>query len=154
MKYELMLILDPTKSEKELQKSLKEIKSSVEEHGFEIKEEDSWGMRDLAYKIKGCTKGTYIVMTFKGEGTGMEALRKDLHIQPGLLRSMLIKVPNDYVLLTYEQIKMSSAKKLSKPAEELQEKVTGKKKAAVSPEPEINLDEKLKAIAEDADISL
>ncbi len=155
MKYEIMLILDPKLTEKEQEKTLKEITGSITEHGFEMKEEDFWGLRDLAYKIKGCSKGNYVVMTFVGEGAGAPGLQKDLRLQLGLLRSMVVKVPDDYVLLRFEQIKMAGAKKLSKSTEELQERVSGKRKPKEEEvKPEINLDEKLKAIAEDAGVEL
>lgn len=174
MKYEMMVILDPSLNEKDLAKTLGEIKGTVEEHGYKFVDEDVWGMKDFAYKIKGHTHGYYVVWNFEGEaGEGTIEIKKDLMIQTGLLRYLLIKVADDYVLMQYDEkapLKEAEKPKLSKHAEELQKKVTGKAESKPKPkltateqsevlnkeeaEPEKDLDEKLQAIIDDTDIDL
>ena len=99
MKYELMVILSPKQTDKEIEKNLKEIKSLLTENGFDLVDEDIWGLRDLAYKIRGNSKGYYAVLNFSGEPAGVPMVQKDLLLQAGVLRSMLTKLPDDYVLL-------------------------------------------------------
>ncbi|MFA5793107.1 MAG: 30S ribosomal protein S6 [Candidatus Gracilibacteria bacterium] len=159
MKYEIMLILSPKFTDKELEKMLKETKGTLTENGFTIIDEDIWGMRDLAYKISGQTRGYYVVMTFSGEPSGVPAVHKDLCLQSGLVRYLLTKVANDYVLMRYEgglQMAKTANAKLSSPAEELSKKVRSRKpkaeKVEESKEKNEELDEKLKAIIEDKDI--
>lgn len=162
MKYELMAILNPKFSEKELEKTLNEIKTSMKENDFTVKEEDIWGHRPLAYKIKGFDQGYYVVMTLEGESTGTMELKKDLRLQTGIIRHMLIKTPDDYVLTHFEKPMMAAgkSKKLNKHAEELSKKVRAKKstsveeKSAEEPKNDADLDEKLQAIVDDADIDL
>ena len=155
-----MLILDPAGTDKELEKTLGEVKGLITEHGFKILDEDIWGHRDLAYKIKKHTTGYYVVMLFEGEPAGMMPLKKDLRIQAGLVRDLISKMPEDYVLMRYDSTpKTASGKKLNKHAEELAKKVTGKAKPAKEEEPKSeeeskDLDEKLEAIVKDADIDL
>ncbi|MFA5855406.1 MAG: 30S ribosomal protein S6 [Candidatus Gracilibacteria bacterium] len=164
MKYELMVILSPKYTDKETEKMLKEIKESVTEHKFELVDEDIWGIRDLAYRMKGQDRGYYAILNFTGEAKGIGVLEKDLGLQQGVLRHLLIKVPDSYTLLRYEgEVMMAKTANgrtgtagpaLSNPAEELDKKVRTKKpKAEKSTEREDNkLDEKLKAIIEDKDI--
>lgn len=161
MKYEIMLILNPKQSDKEIEKNLGEIKTLIADHGFEIVDEDVWGPRPMAYKMKGQDIGYYVVLNFKGEPAGTQALRKDLLIQNGLLRSMTIKVPEDYVLMRHTELAAAnSGAKLSKHAEELSAKVTGAKKASKKEETKTSeedgkkLDEQLKAIIDDEDIEV
>lgn len=159
MKYELMLIVSSKLTDKEVEKNLKEIKEILREKEFELVDEDLWGVRDLAYKVAGHQKGYYVVLNFTGEAKGVPELHKELRIQAGILRYMLLKVPEDYVLLHYEQL-LASAKavKLSTPAEELTKKVREKRAEKPAEEaPQISpskLDETLQAIIEDKDIKL
>ena len=166
-----MLILSPKQTDKEIEKLLKEIKGTLTENHFNVVDEDIWGMRDLAYLIKGNSRGYYVVLIFNGEPAGVTAVHKDLTLTPGLVRYMLTKVPEDYVLMRYEGALMmakTAASKLSSPAEELNKKVrSSHKRTEAKPsatkeeaaetekktaEKTEQLDEKLKAIIEDKDI--
>ena len=158
MKYELMVILSPKQTDKEIEKNLKEIKGILSENGFETVDEDLWGMREMAYRIKGSSKGYYAVYNFAGEPAGLHEVQKDLNLQTGVLRTMTTKVPDDYVMLRYDQLASTGkAAKLSSPAEELTKKVRSKKsvkteEAAETPENTEKLDASLKAIIEDKDL--
>lgn len=156
MKYELMLILSPKQTDKEIEKNLKEIKGILSENGYEVVDEDLWGMREMAYPVKGSSKGYYAVYNFVGEPAGLPEVQKDLNLQVGVLRFMASKVPNDYVMMRYDQLATTGkAAKLSSPAEELSKKVRSKKpaKAETAPQKETeNLDASLKAIIEDKDL--
>ncbi len=158
MRYELMLILDPKQSDKEIEKVLGEIKKSAEEHELNLNDEDVWGVRPLAYKIRGNKDGYYVVYLFEGETGGIEGFKKDLRIQAGLVRNLLIKMDDDYnVILRYER--GAKAAKLSDHAAELSKKVRSKKKDEPADEKSTEadaakLDEKLKAIEQDTDIAL
>ena len=160
MNYELMLILSPKLSDKENEKTLKEVKSTIKENGFELADEDIWGARPMAYKIKGYSEGYYVILTFTGEAAGTQELKRELRIQANLLRHLLVKMPDDYKLMRFDKPATLADKprKLSKHAEELSKKVTSKKKAEPKkeeePEKDENLDEKLQAIVDDADIDL
>ena len=164
-----MVILNPKQTDKEIEKLLKEVKDTITENKFTIVDEDIWGMRDLAYLIRGNNRGYYVVLNFTGEPAGVPPIHKDLPLMPGLVRYMLTKVPDDYVLLRHEGALMmgkTAAAKLSSPAEELNKKVRSshkrsEKKEEAKPTPESEektaqkteeLDEKLKAIIEDKDI--
>lgn len=156
-----MVILTPKLSEKDLEKTLNEIKGSITENGFTITDEDVWGHRRLTYKIKNYEEGYYVVMTFEGEGAGTVELKSELRLQGGMLRHMLIKTADDYVLVRSDNMTVpGTTKKLSKHAEELSKKVTAKKKEKVEEKPaeepkkDEELDSKLQAIVDDADIDL
>ncbi len=157
-----MLILSPKQTDKEIEKNLKEIKGIVTENGFDIVDEDIWGMRELAYKITGNSKGYYVILNFVGEPAGAVVLQKEFRLQAGILRSMLTKVDDDYVLLRYDQLSTTGNAKMSSPAEELNQKVrsqtrtttkTADKKEEAPVENKEKLDESLKAIMEDKDIA-
>lgn len=160
-----MTILNPKQTDKEIEKLLKELKQTLTENDYTVVDEDIWGMRDLAYAIRGNTRGYYVVLNFTGEPAGLPEVQKDLTLMPGVIRFMATKVPDDYVLMRYEGALMmakTAAAKLSSPAEELSKKVrSSRKKSDAKDEPKAEentsekpeeLDEKLKAIIEDKDI--
>lgn len=156
-----MLILDPKQTDKELEAVLSELKGGLNEHGFEVTDEDIWGNRDLAYKIKGRQTGYYLVLIIDGEPAGMAGFKKDLALMNGVLRSLIMKVADDHVLLRFDQLQTTKAvdagASLSKHAEELSKKVSGKAKAKTketSKEDKEKLDEQLKAIIDDKDIDV
>ena len=162
MKYEIMLILDPKQTEKGIEKSLEEVKKFMAEHEFVVVDQDVWGHRDLAYKIKGRATGYYVIMHFTGEPEGSIGLRRDLGLQTSILRMLLIKVDDNAVLVHYDNTPEAGKQKLSKHAEELSKKVTGQtKKKPVEAEAEVeveveeaDLDEKLQAFIDDTDIDV
>ena len=137
-----MAILDPSKTEKELEKLTDELKKIFQDNGLEFVEEDVWGVRELAYKIRQWKSGYYSVMNFEGEGESVPKIHEELRLmsQTGVIRYMLIKMPEDYALMRYDKKDSEKAAKLSDHAEELQKKVTrsaAKKKTAPEPEPEV-----------------
>lgn len=159
MKYELMVILSPKLSDKEIEKTLAEVKETLTENACSVFAEDTWGKRDLAYKISIFSTGYYVVMNFECEPDGLPAIHKDLRIQPGILRYLLTKIPDGYHLERFDETSDRTPRKLqSRQAEELSKKVaiSAKKKVVVEKEEQKDekLDEKLSAIINDTDIDL
>lgn len=160
MKYELMLIVSPKLTDKEIEKTLNEIKGTLAENKAEVVAEDVWGKRDMAYKIKGQRAGYYVVLNFEAETAGIPGIHKDLRIQAGLLRYLLISVPESYRLVRYEEViatpKASARNLTTRHAEELTKKVTKRttKKDEEAPEKDEKLDEKLSAIVNNADLDI
>lgn len=126
MKYEIMAILDPRKTEKELEKTVNEIKKIFSENGLAFIEEDIWGNRDLSYKIKGLKVGYYVIMTFEGEQEGLPEIHKDLRLMNEVVRYLLQKMPDSYSLMRYEKKAAKAAANAH--VRELQEKITRKSK--------------------------
>lgn len=167
MKYELMVILDPKLTEKELKKSLEDIKKIAEGESLKLLQEEEWGMRELSYMIKGRNKGYYSVMLFEGSGKGLPEIHSDLRIQPSLLRYLILKMPEAYTIPRYEdmmrddfdlsQEDVERKGKRSRHAEELSKKVSGQKAQSQGKEeekPSEDLEEKLDAIMTDSDLKL
>lgn len=159
MKYELMLILSPKLTDKEIEKTLKDIKDTLAESKSEVFAEDVWGKRDLAYPISGSRSGYYVVMNFESESDGITKIHKDLRIQNGLIRYLLIKVPDGYNLVKFDNTNERAPRALqSKQAEELSKKVSTSKRTKTKTEEsepkDSKLDEKLSAIINDADIDI
>ncbi|MCA9391908.1 30S ribosomal protein S6 [candidate division WWE3 bacterium] len=87
--YELMVILDPDMEEG---KSLDAVRSLVIDRDMEIKEEDLWGLRTLAYPINKKTQGRYALFYVStNDRSKLVDLKKELNIHSAVLRYTLIK---------------------------------------------------------------
>ena len=65
--YETAFILNPVLSEDQTKEVVEKVKSLLVANGAEILNEEQWGLRKLAYPIKGKTMGFYIILQFDAE---------------------------------------------------------------------------------------
>lgn len=100
--YELMLILNPDLRESEVTKKLKEIEGMAEKAGGKITENDFWGKKRLAYRIKKYDEGIYAVYNFSMQGSFVKELKEFLRLEKSVLRYMLISLPGDYAYTRYD----------------------------------------------------
>jgi len=86
--YILTLILKPDLEEK----VRKELLDSVTKKFGELKKEELWGARDLAYPIKHNSKGYYIHYNFSSEPSTIPSLDKTLKMEEDIIRHLLVRV--------------------------------------------------------------
>ncbi|MFA6529153.1 MAG: 30S ribosomal protein S6 [Candidatus Gracilibacteria bacterium] len=110
--YELMVIFGADKSDDVIAKQLDTIKKLITDANGKILLEDVWGRRDLAYKIKGQDVGYYVVINFKGDSAKMKELRDILRIDQSIIRSLLIKVPDDHIPTKTTEADLDFSKKV------------------------------------------
>lgn len=101
-KYELMIILSPDLRESEVTKKLKELEGMMEKAGGKILEDDFWGKKKLAYRIKTHTEGIYMVYNLELPNTFIKDLKNHFRIEKDVIRTMLISIPDDYVYTRYD----------------------------------------------------
>ena len=89
--YELVLMLDPEVDEARVEAVMGRVRSLVEDHKGEIVDEDSWGMRKLAYKIGTHTQANYHLAHLQMEAEGSKALEGGLKLTDDVIRHLLIK---------------------------------------------------------------
>ena len=65
VKYELMMIVDPTLSEEERTAKIDAVKSILDKIGAKIINEDVWGDKKLAYKINKKDRAFYVLYTIE-----------------------------------------------------------------------------------------
>ena len=89
--YELVLMLDPEVDETRVEAVMGRIRSLVADHQGEVIDEDSWGMRKLAYKIDNHTQANYHLAHLQMEAEGSKALEGSLKLTDDVMRHLLIK---------------------------------------------------------------
>jgi small subunit ribosomal protein S6 len=90
--YELIVILKPDLAEEKLETAIENIKKSITGKGGTIQEALKWGKRRLAYEIKHCKEGVYILYHFQTKASQNRDLETYLKISDDVLRHLLIKI--------------------------------------------------------------
>ncbi len=90
--YELVYIISPEVDEEALENTTGNVKQYITGNGGVISEEERWGKRRLAYPIKRCQEGNYVLTRFKMEPGWSKGLEGNLEIAENVLRHLLIRV--------------------------------------------------------------
>ena len=140
--YEIMLLLAPNLAEKDLEKNLDEVKEIINSNGGEIVNEDIWGIRDLAYRIKKHDTGFYAVYNFNLPPEKIREFNPILNINHDVLKYLISKTPKFYEFKTRDQYEAEAEaeKKELEEAEKEKEKEKERKKSA-TPTPKAKKDE-------------
>jgi len=90
--YELLYIVPPPFTEKDLPSISQQVKELIEKLGGKILEEKKLGEKRFAYKIKKKTQGFYLLANFEIEKTELKTLDGKLKQAPEILRHFIIKI--------------------------------------------------------------
>jgi small subunit ribosomal protein S6 len=91
-------MLDPEVEESAREQLVTETRTSIESTG-ELKNEDTWGVRQLAYEINRKNEADYRIFRFEGPPTLLESLDHTLKITDGVMRFRVFKVdPEDPII--------------------------------------------------------
>ncbi len=90
--FELVFIIDPSLSDKELESLQKNIKISLTKSEGKLVHEYIWGRRRLAYEIEGNDFGVYHTWYFTGSGKTVDELQRQFGYSDNVLRHQIVKV--------------------------------------------------------------
>ena len=88
-KYEVVYIVNPTKSEEETAALVAKFTALAEQHASAVEVEE-WGKRKLAYEIDDQTEGYYVLMSFSSGAEFPAELDREFGITDGIMRSMIV----------------------------------------------------------------
>ena len=97
MIYENVFIFSGQLSQKSAQDKFQESLEVIKKAGGEIIKKESWGLRDLAYKIKKNSKGYYYMINCKCD--------------PKIFESFYVKVKQDLSFLRFMTLKIKEVEK-------------------------------------------
>jgi small subunit ribosomal protein S6 len=89
--YELVLMLDPQLDGPARDALAQEARGQIEASG-DLKHENTWGLRKMAYEINHRTEADYRWMRFEAPSELLDALDHNLKIADGVLRFRIFKV--------------------------------------------------------------
>jgi small subunit ribosomal protein S6 len=89
--YELVLMLDPQQDAPARDALAQQARSQIESAGS-LKQENTWGLRKMAYEINRRTEADYRWFRFEATNDLLESLDHELKIADGVLRFRIFKV--------------------------------------------------------------
>jgi small subunit ribosomal protein S6 len=88
--YEAMYILPADVDGDEMQEIAQSLKQTAEDAGAEVKADELFGRRRLAYEIDHQRDGIYRVMYFRGTGAAVDALKGEFQVSERIIRGMIV----------------------------------------------------------------
>ena len=90
--YELVLVISPEVAEEQFEVTIDNISQFIIGKGGSISDIERWGKKRLAYPIKHCWEGSYVLTRFKLQPAHNKELEANLRISEEILRHLLIKL--------------------------------------------------------------
>jgi small subunit ribosomal protein S6 len=107
--YELAILYHPD-LESDLAKTEEKVTKLITANGGKVTGTDSWGLRRLAYKIKGVDQGIYVFYSLDLPSESVKKLNANLNITDEVIR-FLISKPDFKKAAAAEALKAEKAKK-------------------------------------------
>ena len=89
--YETVFILTPVLSDDQMKETVAKFKTLLTDNGAEILNEETWGLKKLAYNIQKKSSGFYVLFEFKAEPTIVKTLETGFRRDEKVLRYMTVK---------------------------------------------------------------
>ena len=89
--YEMMIIIDPTVDERNIQTFVDKLLQVVPSNGGTVDKVDIWGKRRLAYDIKKKSEGFYVVVDMTTTPEIAQELDRQLGLNETVLRTKLLR---------------------------------------------------------------
>lgn len=89
--YETLFVVKPTLTDEETAAQIAKIKDVIAKEGAELLATNDMGMRKLAYSVDKNDRGYYTILFFKGEGTVISELERNLKINEDVIKFLTVK---------------------------------------------------------------
>jgi len=108
--YETVFILTPVLSDDQMKETVAKFKKVLTDNGAEIVNEETWGLKKMAYAIQKKSTGFYCLMEFKAEPTIVKTLETAYRRDEKVIRYMTVKL-DKYAIEYAEKRRKKYAKK-------------------------------------------
>ena len=89
--YESIFIARQELTDADIEKTVLQFKDLLEKNNSKLVDTESWGLRNLAYKIEKNKKGHYVVLKIDGNGNAIHELERNMRIDENIIRYLSIK---------------------------------------------------------------
>ena len=108
--YETVFILTPVLSDDQMKETVAKFKKLLTDNGAEILNEETWGLKKLAYAIQKKSTGFYCLLEFKGEPTIVKTLETGFRRDEKVIRYQTVRL-DKYAVQYAEKRRNKFAKK-------------------------------------------
>ncbi|MCR4918813.1 MAG: 30S ribosomal protein S6 [Prevotella sp.] len=90
--YETVFILTPVLSDEQMKETVAKFRKVLEDQGAEIVNEETWGLKKMAYAIQKKSTGFYCLLEFKAEPTVVQVLETAYRRDEKVIRFQTVKL--------------------------------------------------------------
>ncbi len=90
--YEAMFLIDSAEAAKDWDGIIELITKMLSKIEAEVVSLKKWDERPLAYPIKRCTRGTYILSYFRADGRRIHELERDVLLSERIMRALILRM--------------------------------------------------------------
>ena len=108
--YETVFSLAPVLSDDQMKETVAKFKKLLTDNGAEILNEETWGLKKLAYAIQKKSTGFYCLLEFKGEPTIVKTLETGFRRDEKVIRYQTVRL-DKYAVQYAEKRRNKYAKK-------------------------------------------
>ena len=90
--YETVFILTPVLSDEQMKETVAKFKNLLTDNGAEILNEETWGLKKMAYAIQKKSTGFYCLLEFKAEPTMVKTLETGFRRDEKVIRHITVKL--------------------------------------------------------------
>lgn len=90
--YETVFIMTPLISEAQMKETVDKFRTVLKDSGAELVHEENWGLKKLAYPIKGKSTGFYNIFEFRAEGSVIEKLETEYRRDERIVRHLTVSL--------------------------------------------------------------
>ncbi len=109
--YETVFILTPVLSDEQMKETVAKFTKLLKDNGAEILNEETWGLKKMAYAIDKKSTGFYCLVEFKAEPSVVDYLETGYRRDEKVIRFMTVKL-DKYAVAYAEKRRAKWAKKL------------------------------------------
>ena len=121
--YETLFVVKATLTDEETAAQIAKIKAVLEKEGAELIATDDMGMRKLAYPVQKNDRGYYTVLFYKGEGTVINELERNLKINEDVIKFLTVKYVKNKEIAQFDKLVAAANKKATAATEKAAEPV-------------------------------
>ena len=115
--YETVFILTPVLSDEQMKETVAKFKGLLTENGAEILNEETWGLKKMAYAIDKKSTGFYCLLEFKAEPSVIKTLETGYRRDERIIRFLTFAMDKDAVAYAEKRRANWAAKKNAASAE-------------------------------------
>ena len=93
--YEIMFIVRPEVPDEELDRIIAQFEGVVTSTGGTVQKAEKWGRRRLAYDVKKCREGHYLLFTIESDPPTVREFERRLKVSDQVIKFMTVRVDLD-----------------------------------------------------------
>lgn len=91
-KYESIFIINPEVGEEKRKELIEKLKGIITSGGGKLLGLDEWGVRRLAYPVKGCEEGYYCFLNLEATPAVIESLERNYRITEEIIKYLSVRI--------------------------------------------------------------